>query len=72
MKSLLAAVLLATSLSGCYQMVDSIDLERAAYVCESAENIVQIQVHALGAENVTCKTTGYHSQPLDKVQLPKR
>lgn len=46
---------LVLALQGCYQVVNSWDIERAINVCGSVENIVEISAFFDGTELVTCK-----------------
>ena len=52
---LLFSVVLCTLLSGCYQVVNSWDIERAVEKCNGIQNIVDIQARVFGDEFVTCK-----------------
>ncbi len=56
MIKLISAVVLAISLTGCYQVVNSWDIERATKICGGLENVVAIAAHINGTEAVQCKT----------------
>lgn len=54
MKYILSIILIA-GLTGCFQAVDNVDLERAIGACEGLEKIYKIQSHLIGTEWVECK-----------------
>jgi len=49
-------LLMSVSLSGCYQVANQWDIERAINVCGGVENIVEIAILMDGRETVTCKS----------------
>lgn len=55
MKSVMILTL-ALCLQGCYQAVDSWDIERAIKLCGGVENIVKIGAFFDGDEIVRCKS----------------
>ena len=55
MINLISAVVIAISLTGCYQVVNSWDIERATKICGGIENVVEISARIDGSEFVQCK-----------------
>lgn len=55
MHKVLAVIVLALSLQGCYQVTNSWDISRSADFCRGVENIQEILVDVFGDEYVTCK-----------------
>ena len=54
MKQLLI-VALAIALTGCfYQVANNVELRKAVYFCKGLENIDELQINAVGTEDVTC------------------
>lgn len=49
-------LLMSVSLSGCYQVANQWDIERAINICGGVENIVEITILMEGTELVTCKS----------------
>ena len=49
-------LLMSVSLSGCYQVANQWDIERAINICGGVENIVEIAILMDGTELVTCKS----------------
>ncbi len=66
MLKLISAVVLAISLTGCYQVVNSWDIERATKICGGLENVVAIAALMQGTEAVQCKVVP--TQSLDKAE----
>lgn len=60
----IAIVLVAFSLSGCYQSVNQWDLQDAATICGGVEKIAHINSLFSGDERVTC--TNSQSRALHK------
>ena len=55
MGRVILAVVMTVALSGCfYQTVNQYDIERAAKICGSIENIVDITSRMDGLESVIC------------------
>ncbi len=61
MLNLISAVVLAISLTGCHQVVNSWDIERAIQTCRGLENVVEITSVFDGREFVVCKTNKQYS-----------
>ena len=55
-------------LTGCYQVANTTDLEKAIYFCKGADNIEELLIHSFGHERVKCKNTEVTF--LDNVKLP--
>lgn len=54
MIKIITASILAFSLTGCYQVVNQYDINRAIKYCGSKENILEITAGFLGEEYATC------------------
>lgn len=51
----LILILISVTLSGCFwQTANNIDLQKAVYFCGGIENVIGIQIQAVGSEYVEC------------------
>lgn len=61
MGRVILVVVMTVALSGCfYQTVNQYDIERAAKICGSIENIVDITSRMDGLESVICRSGEKH------------
>lgn len=56
---LITAIVISVFLTGCYQVVNSHDIERANIKCKQFnESVEEIESWSIGAEIVTCSPSG--------------
>lgn len=54
MRKLFITVLMLLTLSGCYQSLDSVNLQKAVQYCKGANNIQTMRINIIGADHVLC------------------
>ena len=54
MNKMIAAVLLALMLTGCYQVTNQTDILKAQHFCSDKGGVREISVHAVGVEHIYC------------------